>query len=142
MRPVCIFLHRRSLVQLLTKAQQISIGTLVGKTRMLILPDYTPWQDGLPHFSPKTFVQACLKFLEEGNPQSSLTHIYFGYMSRYCPPRPEHCPIDGQACRLLEVDGTGQRDPCFPPSQGFYWDAGVEPYPQRGQMLNETGKHH
>ena len=114
MRPVCIFLHRRSLVQLLTKAQQISIGTLVGKTRMLILPDYTPWQDGLPHFSPKTVVQACLKFLEEGIPKAPSRTFTLAICQGIVPPDPNIAPLMDRRVDFWKLMGRVKEILVFP----------------------------
>ena len=38
---------------------------LVGKTTLLLLPEFAPWRDEAPFLSPKTFAQACIKVLEE-----------------------------------------------------------------------------
>ena len=57
-------------------------SSLVGKTTLLLVPDFAPWQDEAPFLSPKTFVQACVKVLEEGKTQGSVTNIYFGSLRR------------------------------------------------------------
>ena len=57
-------------------------SSLVGKTTLLLVPDFAPWQDEAPFLFPKTLVQACVKVLEEGKTQGSVTNIYFGSLRR------------------------------------------------------------
>ena len=80
-------------------------SSLVGKSTLLILPEFDPRQDEAPFLSPKPFVQACVKVLEEGKTQGLVTNIFFGYMSKVAPPNPTLAPLLDRRVDFLKLNG-------------------------------------
>ena len=80
-------------------------SSLVGRSTLLILPEFAPWQDEAPFLSPKTFVQACIKVLEEGKTQGVATNIFFGYMSKVAPPNPTLAPLLDRRVDFFKLNG-------------------------------------
>ena len=71
-------------------------------------------QEEAPFFSPKTFAQACVKVLEEGKTQGSVTHIYFGYMSKVAPLNPCMAPLLDRRVDFFKLNGWIKKTMVFP----------------------------
>ena len=76
---------------------------LVGKSTLVLLPDYSPIKDDPPFFSHKTFVGACTSVLKTAKVQSKPTHIYFAYMCRQSPTNERLAPMLGKRIDLIPL---------------------------------------
>ena len=87
---------------------------LVGKTTLVLLPDYSPFKDDPPFFSHKTFVNACTSVLKTAKVQSKPTHIYFAYMCRQSPTNERLAPMLDKRIDLIPLAAWCRQIYVFP----------------------------